>query len=608
MIRFVPPKDSFSGRALARLGHALGLRSETVYSRAIVLSALAFLALGALSAVVVWNAVFRQFDLADEQEARATASAVQQFLADKVAGEPRPPSAAELAEVAALLGRQVFLRDKGQGQSGAENPGGVLVRKLPEGMVEASFADASGTKEVTVSGRRSFYETGAKAARFFLLGLVLAAGLMLLLMLFIVDRTILRRIQSLAEEVESEKDEERLPVKLEFTGDDELAGLARSIEELATLVQSAEREYRYVVEDQMESICRFNANREITFSNRTFEALCQHAPQGRRPLLADCLDASTLTLLHDQMAGLRPSSSAASFTHVIRKGGVAPLWLRSTLRGSFSEDGSLSGGQWIAADVTTEVRAQRKLQHSERQLQALSARLMNLQDEERRRIARDLHDSTAQSLSALEMNTSLLESMATDEKMRKLAADTATISRQVCQELRNISYLLHPPLLDEKGLVFAIRWFADGFTKRNTIPVFLNLPEDFPRLRADEETALFRIVQEALSNIYRHAGATKAWITMWREDEGMVALEIRDNGEGLPEGFSLAQSSGVGLAGMRERMKQLGGTLEVDSSPYGVSVKCRLAATGTEKNFSHSRVCETAEGASRRQINTDGGG
>jgi signal transduction histidine kinase len=587
MIRFVPPKDSFSGRALARLGHALGLRSETVYSRAIVLSALAFLALGALSAVVVWNAVFRQFDLADEQEARATASAVQQFLAAKVPGEPRPPSAAELAEAAALLGRQVFLRDKGQGQSGAENPGGVLVRKLPEGMVEASFADASGTKEVTVSGRRSFYETGAKAARFFILGLVLAAGLMLLLMLFIVDRTILRRIQSLAEEVESEKDEERLPVKLEFTGDDELAGLARSIEELATLVQSAEREYRHVVEDQMESICRFNIRREITFSNRTFETLCERAPQGRRPALAECLDLSTLTLLHDQLGGLSPSSSSASFTHVIRKGGVAPVWLRSTLRGNFSEDGSLSGGQWIASDVTTEVRAQRKLQHSERQLQALSARLMNLQDEERRRIARDLHDSTAQSLSALEMNTSLLESMATDEKTRKLAAETAAISRQVCQELRNISYLLHPPLLDEKGLVFAIRWFADGFTKRNSIPVFLDFPEDFPRLGAEEETALFRIVQEALSNIYRHAGATKAWITLWREEDGKVALEIRDNGEGLPEGFSFNTSVGVGLAGMRERMKQLGGALEVDSSPYGVSVKCRLGATEPEKSNSH---------------------
>jgi signal transduction histidine kinase len=608
MIRFVPPKDSFSGRALARLGHALGLRSETVYSRAIVLSALAFLALGALSAVVVWIAVFRQFDLADEQEARATASAVQQFLATKVPGEPRLPSAAELAEVAALLGRQVFLRDKGQGQSDAESPGGVLVRKLPEGMVEASFADASGTKEVTVSGRRSFYETGAKAARFFLLGLVLAAGLMLLLMLFIVDRTILRRIQSLAEEVESEKDEERLPVKLEFTGDDELAGLARSIEELATLVQSAEREYRHVVEDQMESICRFNVRREITFSNRTFDTLCERAPQGRRPALADCLDVSTRRLLNDQLAGLSPSSSSASFTHVIRKVGAAPVWLRSTLRGNFSEDGSLSGGQWIASDVTTEVRAQRKLQHSERQLQALSARLMNLQDEERRRIARDLHDSTAQSLSALEMNTSLLGSMATDEKTRKLAAETAAISRQVCQELRNISYLLHPPLLEEEGLIFAIRWFSDGFTKRNSIPVFLDLPEDFPRLGAEEETALFRIVQEALSNIYRHAGATKAWITLWREEDGKVALEVRDNGEGLPEGFSFNTSVGVGLAGMRERMKQLGGALEVDSSPYGVSVKCRLGATGTEKNFSHSRVWETAEDEVRRQMKEDGGG
>ena len=475
-----------------------------------------------------------------------------------------------------MLGRNLSLRDGPSGGSASRVVDGIVVRKLPEGMVEASFADSSGSKEVVVSGRRSFYDTGAKVARFFLVGIVLASGLMLLLMLFIVDRTILRRIQDLAEEVESEKSEERLPVKLEFTGDDELAGLARSIEELATLVQSAEREYRHVVEDQMESICRFNADREITFSNRAFDALCERSPQGRRPLLADCLDASTLALLRHHLASLGPSAPAASFTHVVRKGGSAPVWLRSTLRGNFADDASLASAQWIASDVTTEVRAQRKLQHSERRLQALSARLMNLQDEERRRIARDLHDSTAQSLSALEMNMSVLGSLATDDQTRKLAADTAAISRQVCQELRNISYLLHPPLLEEEGLVFAIRWFADGFTKRNGIPVFLDLPEDFPRLKPDEETALFRIVQEALSNIYRHAGATKAWITLWREEDGAVALEIRDNGEGLPEGFSFNTSVGVGLAGMRERMKQLGGKLEVDSSPYGVSVKCRL--------------------------------
>jgi signal transduction histidine kinase len=136
--------------------------------------------------------------------------------------------------------------------------------------------------------------------------------------------------------------------------------------------------------------------------------------------------------------------------------------------------------------------------------------------------------------------------------------------------------LLHPPLLEERGLAFAIRWFAEGFTKRNSIPVFLDLPEDFPRLPGEEETALFRIVQEALSNIYRHAGATKAWIALLRDEKGAITLEVRDNGEGLPEGFSFDTSVGVGLAGMRERMKQLGGTVELDSSPYGVSLRCTL--------------------------------
>lgn len=509
MIRFVPPKDSLSGRALERLGYIFGLKSETVYSRAVVLSALAFLSLGAISAVLVWIAVFRQYENADAEEALSTAAAVRDFLADKAQGESRPPSAAELSEAAALLGRQVSLRERTVEGAAPSVGNRIVVRKLPEGMVEASFPDASARGEVVVSGRRSFHETGAKVARLFLVGLVLAAGLMLLLMLFIVDRTILRRIQDLAEEVESEKNEERLPVKLEFTGDDELAGLARSIEELATLVQSAERQYRHVVEDQMESICRFNGDREITFCNRTFENLCEHLPRGRRPQLSECLDASTHLLLEDQLAGLGPSSTTAAFTHVVRKGGSSPVWLRSTLRVGFTEDGSLSGGQWIAADVTTEVQAQRKLQHSERQLQALSARLMTLQDEERRRIARDLHDSTAQSLSALEMNMSVITSLAADERMRKVALETAAISRQVCQELRNISYLLHPPLLEEEGLVFAIRWFADGFTKRNGIPVFLDLPDDFPRLVDNSETALFRIVQEALGNIYRHAGSNQ---------------------------------------------------------------------------------------------------
>ena len=565
MIDFVPAEDSFSGRALRRLGRLLGLRSETVYSRAILLLTLLLFALGGIIVSALWLGLFRQFDLADEQEARATARNVQQFLEARDSGSR--PSLQDLEEAGRILGRRATYRD-------TRSSDGLVVRKLPGGEVEAVIPSGSG--EIVIAGARPFYETGMVVARLVLVGLAVGGGVALLLVLFVVDRTVLGRIQLLADKVENEKKSERLPVKLDVPGGDEIAQLAGSIEELARLVQAGEREYRNVVEDQTESICRFDTEEKITFSNRAFATVCEQAPAGRRPEMGACVDGRTLALLRDTLNGLKPDAAVTSFTHLVQKSGTAPVWYRSTLRANFGADGRRQGAQWIAADVTSEVDATRRLQESQQQLQVLSARLMNLQDAERRRIARDLHDSTAQALSALEMNTSLLESMATDEKTRKLAADTAEISRQVCSELRNISYLLHPPLLEEEGLGFAIRWFADGFTKRNSIPVFLDLAEDFPRLKTDEETALFRIVQEALSNIYHHAGATKAWITLRQGEDRVVALEIRDNGEGLPEDFSFTKSVGVGLAGMRERMKQLGGTLDVASSPYGVAVKCRM--------------------------------
>ena len=568
MIDFVPAEDSFSGRALRRLGRLLGLRSETVYSRAILLLTLLLFALGGIVVAALWLGLFRQFDLADEQEARATARNVQQFLEARDSGSR--PSLQDLEEAGRILGRRATYRETRSSDS-------LVVRKLPGGEVEAVIPSGSG--EIVIAGARPFYETGMVVARLVLVGLAVGGGVALLLVLFVVDRTVLGRIQLLADKVENEKKSERLPVKLDVPGGDEIAQLAGSIEELARLVQAGEREYRNVVEDQTESICRFDAEEKITFSNRAFATVCEHVPAGRRPEMGACVDGRTLALLRDTLNGLKPDAAVTSFTHLVQKSGTAPVWYRSTLRANFGADGRRQGAQWIAADVTSEVDATRRLQESQLQLQVLSARLMNLQDAERRRIARDLHDSTAQALSALEMNTSLLESMATDEKTRKLAADTAEISRQVCSELRNISYLLHPPLLEEEGLGFAIRWFADGFTKRNSIPVFLDLAEDFPRLKPDEETALFRIVQEALSNIYHHAGATKAWITLRRGEDRVVALEIRDNGEGLPEDFSFTKSVGVGLAGMRERMKQLGGTLDVASSPYGVSVKCRMGGS-----------------------------
>jgi signal transduction histidine kinase len=571
----IPSADSLTGRFLRWLGRLFGLRSETVYSRTMLVVVLVqFIVLG-LAVVVVWLAVTAQFRRADEQDLLSAAARVRSYFRSQD-GVP-PKVVADRAS--ALTGRAVYVRADGSDSLGS----GIVLDHRGSGPPEAVFAfDGPGDRvmQVVVSGNVSFYKAGLDAARIFVVGLALAGGLMLLVVLFVADRTIVGRIQLLADKVEGEKDAERLPVKLDYPGDDELAMLARSIEELAVLVQQAEREYRHVVEDQTESICRFNSERRITFSNRAFEALCSLPPIGRLAALEACLAPETLTALNGSLAGLGPNKTVTTFTHAVPGVDGARTWYRSVMRANFDGDGRFAGGQWIAADVTSEVLARKKLQESEQQLALLSGKLMHLQDEERRRIARDLHDSTAQALSALEMNTSLLEESAADEKSRRIAADTRAISRQVCQELRNISYLLHPPLLEERGLSFAVRWFTEGFTKRNNIPVFLDLPEDFPRLPGDDETALFRIVQEALSNIYRHAGATKAWITLRRGEDGAVALEVRDNGEGLPEGFSLAQSSGVGLAGMRERMKQLGGSLTVDSSPYGVSVKCRMGERG----------------------------
>jgi len=571
VISLVPTAGSFSGRALNTLGKMLGLRSETVYSRAILLLALLqFIVLG-LAVAFVWFDAAGQFRRAEARELYLVAERVRDFIGQP-AGGVRPP----LEVAARLTAREIVWRPAEAGRA----PGMVRLdpRPLPPG--EASFVvagpDGSVLGEVAVSGGSALYETGLDATRVFVAVLAAAGGLMLLLMVIVVDRTIVSRVQLLADKVEHEKDSERLPVKLDYPGNDELAMLARSIEELALLVQQAEREYRHVVEDQTESICRFDAEWRITFSNRAFEALCVLPPVGRKASLEACLASETFRAVTEAVHGLQPGRTMTTFTLPVPKADGTSTWYRSSVRAGYDEDGVLRSVQWIAADVTSEVLARRKLQESEQQLALLSGKLMHLQDEERRRIARDLHDSTAQALSALEMNTSLLEASASDEASRRIAGETRAISRQVCQELRNISYLLHPPLLEEKGLLFAVRWFADGFTKRNNIPVFIDLPDDFPRLPADEETALFRIVQEALGNIYRHAGATKAWITLRRDEDGAVSLEVRDNGEGLPKGFSFDTSVGVGLAGMRERMKLLGGTLELDSSPYGVSLRCRI--------------------------------
>ena len=428
---------------------------------------------------------------------------------------------------------------------------------------------------LTLTQWRAVDPSGEGAVQIFLTFLVLAGGVLFVAVWFLLDWTILRRIRALTSEVEACRTIGRLPVKLAFKGKDELGQLARRIEDLAGLLQTVQSEYRAVVEDQTEVICRFSEDFIISFANAVFaRAFTRDGVIPRT--LKEALPPAAFEFLMRRFMRLYPNSPIDTFHHEVPTADGHRAWFRSTLRRNYDAAGNAVGGQWVAADVTAQVEAEHELQDSERQLRALSGRLMHLQDEERRRIARELHDSTAQSLSALEMNVSLLGPLARDDRTRRIVSETREIARNCCQELRNISYLLHPPLLDEVGLAFATRWFVDGFTQRTGIAAELDVPEDFPRLQPDVETALFRVIQEAASNIYRHSGAKRAEVALWIDAARAVRLRIQDNGRGFPpraeEANSPKPNIGIGMAGMRERILQLGGNLTIENSPEGVTI------------------------------------
>jgi PAS domain S-box-containing protein len=222
------------------------------------------------------------------------------------------------------------------------------------------------------------------------------------------------------------------------------------------------------------------------------------------------------------------------------------------------------------------VELERKVDERTAALRRLSNRLMTMQDDERRRIARELHDGLGQEMVALKM---LLDGIAhTPSSLQEYMGQATGVIDRATQQIRTLSYLLHPPLLDEVGLLSALRWYLGGLTQRSGIETTLEVsPTDFPRLALELETAMFRIIQEALTNVFRHSGARQAWISLTQQ-EGRVTVKVRDNGKGVADGIVELRSSspGVGIRGMSERAKELGGQLQVTSAHPGTIVEVTI--------------------------------
>ena len=251
----------------------------------------------------------------------------------------------------------------------------------------------------------------------------------------------------------------------------------------------------------------------------------------------------------------------------------ASWWLKSFFPIS-QEAGSVTQIGAIAQDIT-------QLKKAENTVRWLSGRLLQSRDDERRRLARDLHDSLGQILTAVKMNLSYLsrDSVHLDERGHNAVTESRDLIDTCIKEVRTLSHLLHPPMLDEVGLLPAIRWFVNGFSQRSGIDVKLDLPLTMRRFPIELEIAVFRAVQESLTNVHRHSGSPTATVRL-NAQNGEIMLEVSDQGCGIPPQKLAARQEqvmiGIGILGMRERMRQLGGQIEISSANKGTSVYVKL--------------------------------
>jgi two-component system NarL family sensor kinase len=341
-------------------------------------------------------------------------------------------------------------------------------------------------------------------------------------------------------------------------------------EQVFTL-QGAEHPYRLLVEKIDEGAATLSDDGTVLYSNKSFAAIFD-VPLEKfiGAQLQNFVSGKDVDFLKTLIMGAKLATTRGEIR--LNLGHGRPRTVRLTLSPNYE-----LGVATICAVVTelTEiVETNEALRVTESSLRQLSARLLQLQDEERRRIARDLHDITGQKIVVLSMGLDRLGHLPAlrSPEARETFKECREIVDKIGEEIRTLSYVLHPPLLDECGLASAVRWYAEGFEKRSGIKVNVEVAPDLVRLSKDAETALFRVLQESLTNVHRYSGSSNAKVRI-SNGVGEVRLEVIDHGKGIKAASSqVADGStrlGVGIPGMRERLHQLGGRLDVDFGTKG---------------------------------------
>jgi PAS domain S-box-containing protein len=355
-------------------------------------------------------------------------------------------------------------------------------------------------------------------------------------------------------------------------------------------LQGAEHPYRHFVETMEEGAGTLSVNGTVLYSNASFAAIFE-APLEKLigSPLQQFMSEREVEVLQKLIEKGKKNGARGEIRLVTKEG--RPRTVRLTL--SPNREIGTEAVCVVATELTELLETNEALRMTEASLRRLSGQLLQLQDQERRRIARDLHDIIGQDVAMLSMSLDHLARVmqSPDAESRAILDECRQTSRRIGEQTRTLSYLLHPPLLDESGLASAVRWYAEGFEKRSSIRLVVDVAQDLGRFSQETETALFRVLQESLTNVHRYSGSPDAQIRI-SIDAGKIRLQVADQGRGVSAGAQRhpvegLASLGVGIPGMRERLRQLGGQLEIDFGGNGTTVVATLPIT--------TRLIEPAE-------------